>query len=103
LLQGDEYDRRLGAKSFDMQPAAAAAAAGDSSSDEESSENEEDEEESGDPLDIGSEDLVAAVEYDEGACLPRVLCVVSMCCISDVMFCVAAVRSVGDAVRSCEA
>jgi ribosomal protein L12E/L44/L45/RPP1/RPP2 len=69
LLQGDEYDRRLGAKSFDMAPAAAAA--GSSSSDEEGSEEEdeeEDEDESGNPLDIDSEDLVAGVEYEKGAC-----------------------------------
>jgi hypothetical protein len=65
VLQGDEFDRRLGAKSFDM----AAAAGGTSSSGEEGSEDEdEDEEEPGNPLDIDSEDMVAGVEYDEGAC-----------------------------------
>jgi hypothetical protein len=82
VLQGDEYDRRLGAKSFDMKPAAAAAAAGPGSSSEDEDEEEDEEEESGDPLDIDSEDLVAGVEYDEGACLQCVLCVVLTACSS---------------------
>uniref|UniRef100_A0A383WIA0 Nucleoplasmin-like domain-containing protein n=1 Tax=Tetradesmus obliquus TaxID=3088 RepID=A0A383WIA0_TETOB len=64
--EGDKYDRKLGAKSFDM---AAAAAGGSSSEDDEDDEDEEEDEdeESGDPLDIDSEDLVAGVEYAEAA------------------------------------
>jgi hypothetical protein len=62
LPPGDEYDRRLGAKSF---------GGGDgSSSSGEDDEDDEDEEEGseGDPLDIGSDDLVAGVQY-AGVCL----------------------------------
>jgi hypothetical protein len=94
VLQGDEYDRRLGAKSFDMKPAAAAAAARAGSSSEDEDEDE-DEEESGDPLDIDSEDLVAGVEYDEGACLRCVLCDVFTACSSCMASCMTATRSVG--------
>jgi hypothetical protein len=57
LRPGDEYDRRLGAKSF-------GAAGGSSSSGEDASD---DEGESDDPLDIDSDDMVAGVEY-AGVC-----------------------------------
>lgn len=55
VLQGDEYDRRLGAKSFD-----------DASASESEGEGEDDEsdDESDNPLDIDPTDKVAFVKYD---------------------------------------
>jgi hypothetical protein len=55
---GDEYDRRLGAKSFGGD---GGSSSGDD--DDEDEEGEEGEDSEGDPLDIDSDDLVAGVEY----------------------------------------
>lgn len=60
LHPGDEYDRRLGAKSF-------GGAGRDSSSGGKSEGESEGESESDNPLDIDSDDLVAGVEY-AGVC-----------------------------------
>lgn len=51
VLQGDEYDRRLGAKSFDDDAAS-------------ESEEEGEDDESDNPLDIDPADKVAFVMYD---------------------------------------